>query len=553
MKKRLFKFTCLFFVSLNLFASEAPRTDFMQKDFKLTLDWLQAKPKSSARDFFILQYISDPNISYENAKKAYDMRNGRSALLTKTFNAKTSTKITPEERDCYNATTDQLKSSNSRCIALALNFKKASDLSIKDLNFFLNKIDEYPTLKKELQILALANPYEHLINSGVDTFLKVFFNVSDSFRIKYFNKHISPTFLNQIAKSKDFERFLKLAVYDKNFKTLQKSLDIFKNRLDFEPNILFILGINYVNNNDLTSAKNFFETTYNKSYLRGAKDKNLFWLYLVTNDKNYLNELSGSFDVNIYSLYAKELLNIEPDNIIYNVNLKNQASSFDIYDSFKWDEVAEDTKKNLDEEKLQKYYNLFSSKETEPHMAFVLERYAKYKEQYFITPYRDIVEKYDINKQVLIYSISRQESRFIPSSVSFASAQGMMQIMPFLSEEIAQKTRQTYDIYNQFTPLKNIEFASFHLDSLINQFDSNPLFIAYAYNGGAGYTRTQLKKLFKNKNKFEPFLSMEMISLEETKEYGKKVLTNYYIYNNHLNSENKISLSTILQSLVSPY
>ena len=46
---------------------------------------------------------------------------------------------------------------------------------------------------------------------------------------------------------------------------------------------------------------------------------------------------------------------------------------------------------------------------------------------------------------------------------------------------------------------------------------------------------------------------MEMISYNETKDYGKKVLTNYYIYNNYLNSENKISLSTILQSLVSPY
>ena len=69
-----------------------------------------------------------------------------------------------------------------------------------------------------------------------------------------------------------------------------------------------------------------------------------------------------------------------------------------------------------------------------------------------------------------------------------------------------------------------------------------------------GYTRKQLKKgLFKRKNKFEPFLSMEMISYEETREYGKKVLANYYIYNNYLNSKNQTSLSTIFQSLVSPY
>lgn len=216
--------------------------------------------------------------------------------------------------------------------------------------------------------------------------------------------------------------------------------------------------------------------------------------------------------------------------------------------------MVEDTKKNLDEIKLQKYYNIFSSKDTEPHMAFVLERFEKYKVQYYITPYRDILKNYDIDKQVLIYSIARQESRFIPSAVSFSSAQGVMQIMPFLSKDIAKELGQNYNIYEQFNPKKNIEFASYHLDKLNKQFDNNPLFVAYAYNGGAGYTRTQLKKgLFKEKNRFEPFLSMEMISYNETKDYGKKVLTNYYIYNNYLNSENKISLSTILQSLVSPY
>ena len=54
------------------------------------------------------------------------------------------------------------------------------------------------------------------------------------------------------------------------------------------------------------------------------------------------------------------------------------------------------------------------------------------------------------------------------------------------------------------------------------------------------------------KNRFEPFLSMELISFAETKEYGKKVLANYYIYNNYLNSENRIDLSTIFQNLIEP-
>lgn len=126
--------------------------------------------------------------------------------------------------------------------------------------------------------------------------------------------------------------------------------------------------------------------------------------------------------------------------------------------------------------------------------------------------------------------------------------------MPFLSLDISKKLNEDYNIYEQFIPNKNIKYGSFHLDTLMKQFDNNPLFIAYAYNGGGGYTKRQLQKgLFSGKGKFEPFLSMEMISFTETREYGKKVLANYYIYNNYLNSENPISLSTIFQSLVSPY
>lgn len=125
--------------------------------------------------------------------------------------------------------------------------------------------------------------------------------------------------------------------------------------------------------------------------------------------------------------------------------------------------------------------------------------------------------------------------------------------MPFLSEDIARRLKEPYNIYEQFIPEKNLKYASFHLDNLIKQFDSNPLFVAYAYNGGAGYTKNQLKKgLFTKTNKYEPFLSMEMISYQETKEYGKRVLANFYIYNNYLNSENKISLSTIFQNLKQP-
>lgn len=547
--KKFFKIAFLF-VSLlfsNLFSA-----DFMQKDFKPNLAWLEKKPKSSEKDFFIVQYLKDENLSYEEAKKAYDMRNGRNATLEKLFKEKFKAQLSPEDKFCYNASIEELKTLDARCMALGLaSLKRVSELQKKDLDFFSSKLNSYPSLKTNLELLASNKLLEVLAKTSNDKFFEIFFNVSESYRYKHFNKILGKNYIEKLLSHKDFPKFVRTVIYDKNFNNLQKSFNSLIGNEKLTSELSFILGINAINQKNITLAKDFFAYSNKKALFRAEKDKALFWLYLVSEEKKYLEELAKSFDVNLYSLYAKELLNLEANNIVHNIETKNTKSSYNIYDVFSWLEINKASKNNLDENKLLKYYELFSDSSMEAHLAFILERYNKQKLHYFITPYRDLIKSYGIYKQILIYSIARQESRFIPSSISFSGAQGMMQIMPFLSEEIAKKLNETYNIYEQFIPEKNIAYASFHLDTLIKQFDDNPLFIAYAYNGGAGYTRRQLNKgLFKNKGKFEPFLSMEMISYAETREYGKKVLANFYIYNNYLNSENKIKLATIFENLL---
>ena len=549
MKKTLFSLSAIFLLNISVFA----KTEILEDDFQVTLEWLEQKPKSTAKDFFILQYLNQENLPFEDAKIAYEMANEKNTTVKKLFNEK-YTKTAPIDLKCYRATIEELKNEDSKCIALGLTPKEATQLSKNDINYFINRLNEYPTLKNDLIIISSNDPFTSLVNSDTKRFLRLFFDLGDEYRNSFLNKRIYLQFLTKLSQEKDFEKFLKFVIFDEKLKNLQKSLFLLKDNQNLDPDILFLLGINAVNNNNLDVAYNFFFNSLNKSYSRTDKDRTLFWLYLITKNNSYLQELSTSWDNSIYVLYTKEMLNIKPDNINFNLDLKNQKSSYDIYDPFKWLEVLEDSKKNLDDIKLNKYYNIFTDQNTLPHMAFILERYNKYKTQYFITPYRNILKNYDIDKQVLIYSIARQESHFIPSAISFSSAQGIMQIMPFLSSDIAKKLNEDYNIYEQFTPEKNIRYGSYHLDTLMKQFNNNPLFVAYAYNGGAGYTKKQLEKgLFQKKRAFEPFLSMEMISYNETKEYGKKVLANYYIYNNYLNEENPISLSSILESLTPHY
>ncbi|MFA7021121.1 MULTISPECIES: lytic transglycosylase domain-containing protein [Aliarcobacter] len=544
----VFKIFLVFALFSSLFSA-----DFMEKDFKVTLEWLENKPKSNERDFFIVQFLNYDTTTKEEAQKAYDLRRGYNASLEKLYNQKFAQELNEEEKFCKNADFKTLIKQDSSCIQTALDsVNKLFKLSKKELHYLIPKIKD-ENLKENLQILASKNIFKELSVNKHNKFIEFFFATNGQDRLKYFNRKLTKELLENIVLDRDFDKFLRVVIFNNEYKNIQKSLYILNQNQNLTAYNSFLLGINEVNHNNSKLANNFFKISYKKSFLRSQKDNALFWLYLTSDDKNYLEELANSYDTNLYSLYAKEILNKYPTNIIYSLDTNKNSSSFNIYDSFAWFDINNDVRSELNEEKLAKYYDILDTKETKTHLAYILERYDNFKTQYFLTPYRDIIKEQGIFKELLIYAIARQESRFIPSAISVAGAQGIMQIMPFLSEDIARRLKEPYNIYEQFIPEKNLKYASFHLDNLIKQFDSNPLFVAYAYNGGAGYTKNQLKKgLFTKTNKYEPFLSMEMISYQETKEYGKRVLANFYIYNNYLNSENKISLSTIFQNLKQP-
>jgi soluble lytic murein transglycosylase len=99
---------------------------------------------------------------------------------------------------------------------------------------------------------------------------------------------------------------------------------------------------------------------------------------------------------------------------------------------------------------------------------------------------------------------------------------------------VAKERGEKIDYDAIFNPNKAIIYANHHLNYLIKHLYS-PLFIAYAYNGGIGFTRRLITsgKYF-GRGRYEPYMSMEMMKNREAREYGKKVLTNYVIYLNKL-------------------
>jgi len=188
--------------------------------------------------------------------------------------------------------------------------------------------------------------------------------------------------------------------------------------------------------------------------------------------------------------------------------------------------------KKPDYKALSRYYRFADAV---GYYSYILSKASHDTEQYFPMPYRDLLAKLPKSRQAILYAIARQESRFVPASISTSYALGMMQIMPFLVRHLAKQRKEKVDYDAMFDPRKALVYANEHMNYL-TKWLQHPLFIAYAYNAGIGYTRRMIRKkyLFNGKGPYEPYLSLELVDNEQARQYGKHVLTNYVIYMNKL-------------------
>jgi soluble lytic murein transglycosylase len=284
-------------------------------------------------------------------------------------------------------------------------------------------------------------------------------------------------------------------------------------------------------------AADYFEDARKNYVQRYDIDKSLFWLYLSTKDDEYIKLLRESCHVNIYTLMAADTINGKYPKTITESLWKSSTWRFDIEDPIDWAKVKQKMNSGVD---LNDLADEHKSQETIGIYTYLKAKACNYTESYFPMPYRKAMKHMTPERQALIYAIARQESRFVPASVSRSFALGMMQFMPFLIKHVAKEKGEKIDYDEIFNPYKAIEYADFHLDYL-TKYLYHPLFIAYAYNGGIGFTRRHItnKQNFR-RGPYEPYMSMEKMENEEAKEYGKKVLANYVIYLNKLGVTTRI-------------
>lgn len=164
-----------------------------------------------------------------------------------------------------------------------------------------------------------------------------------------------------------------------------------------------------------------------------------------------------------------------------------------------------------------------NAKQNENYIPKYLIKYL-YPEYYkeYVEP---ISKEHDINKR-LVYSVIREESRFYHLAVSWAGAEGLMQLMPstgrWLSDKLDRKP------YLPFNPYENIYLGTRFLTDLLARFDE--LLAVGAYNTGGGRMGRYVKSFYEDINIVNIEHFVENIPIKETRYYIIKVIGSYWVY-----------------------
>lgn len=523
MKKILF----LGFFTLNLFSHEYSLRDLKEQE------------NSLAKDYYIYRLLEEKALDTKEIKSLGPHIFRYAGKLKAEIDriAPIRPRIDPKTAACYNYNKQTIIDANLTCQTVRLSSVAfVADLSPQTRDILAQKLSD---LKPELSTLLLAfnttDPMAYVAQKeDAGAFFKLY-NYS-----KKIDVNLSDSFMDKLASHPSFKNFVQNIIFKKENPNLTPSLLQIKPQYTSEDSA-FYLGVNALvyQNEDL--AYEFFKKAYESFKTQENKDNALFWMWFIKREPLLLEDLSKSQSANIYSLYAKEILG-QPLPQIITPNPRKEKSSFNMQDPFAWQKLFKEIK-NADDAKLLQLAEEFNTKETLAIHAIILERLSKSKENYFIVPYYEYIKDYNTARQALILAIARQESRFIPTAISTSYALGIMQFMPFLANHIGKKELKIPDFDQDFMfrPEIAYEFGNHHLNYLEARLPS-VLFIAYAYNGGIGFTNKMLARedMFKI-GKFEPFLSMELVPYEESRIYGKKVLANYIVYRHLLNDSIKIS------------
>ncbi|WP_207477939.1 lytic transglycosylase domain-containing protein [Arenibaculum pallidiluteum] len=132
--------------------------------------------------------------------------------------------------------------------------------------------------------------------------------------------------------------------------------------------------------------------------------------------------------------------------------------------------------------------------------------------------------------RALLFAVMRQESRFAPDARSEAGARGLMQLMPETARFIGGGGRPLSD------PSVNLAFGQRYLIHLRRhkEIGDNLVMLLAAYNAGPGNLLRWRRDMGEAAKDPDPLLFIERLPAQETRDFVRLVLANYWIYRHRL-------------------
>ncbi len=514
--------------------------------------YIKGRPKGIVRDFYIWQYFNENTLNAQQINDAYKLLNAKNPYIRKTLDRLGKTEKMPRDVECGNMNIKVALTQDNACLAISVRGRLSAfkTLPKKDTEAVISRLEK--TNKDTVQaikILSSSNRTKEIFNANSIVFAMVYHALS----LNEKNNIHSTNPSKDLARLSEYEtqgfyNILNSIVLDSGLVNLKNML--LKGDIKQAPhNTLFLLGINELRFGSQQKALEYFKRARGKATHAFFVDRATFWQYLVSKDKKYLEELLKSKNVNVFSIFASQKLNKTPSyRVISNLpSISSNKPSFDISDPYVWQDISDSLLKTNNISKLTKVIPYFSYKDTMPQLAYLMQKVDGYSTNYYIMPYEGLVKWNSREEQSLVFAIARQESYFIPTLISRSFALGIMQIMPANVKPFAKEMGRNDIEYNDlFKPKVSLEMGRHFIKQLQKEY-KHPMLVAYAYNGGPGFLRRLLKKneLFLKNRDYEPWLSMELIPLEETRLYGMKVLANFIIYEKLLGKD--INLENLLK------
>jgi soluble lytic murein transglycosylase len=148
----------------------------------------------------------------------------------------------------------------------------------------------------------------------------------------------------------------------------------------------------------------------------------------------------------------------------------------------------------------------------------------------------------------LLFAIMRQESAFERDAVSRVGARGLMQLMPATASSIAAKMQLPFSP-DRLTAdgIYNVLLGRSYLETLIDDFGGSYAMAIASYNAGPGRVRQWARDYGDPRGGSIDMVDwIEMIPINETRNYVQRVLENLQIYRGQVGHDSAFSLASDL-------